>query len=139
MFSENESVFQSLNKGGDVEKRQAERVKVGLKVMLKADNPITIGPAITCDVSQGGACVTTRHTLQPGQHIDITIPTRTCPEELGLPQELRGRAVVQRVEDMGNHTRKAALRFLPNLAQSMEFAFFMAFLSGVQPSPVFAN
>lgn len=133
------SVFQPAGTAGEVEKRRAERVKVGLKVLLQADHPVRVGPGITSDVSQGGICVMTRHELHPGQQIEITIPTHACPGELGLPGELRGRAVVQRVEEADHHTRKAALRFLPGLAHSMEWAFFMAFLLGVQPSPMMAS
>ncbi len=125
-----------------VEKRRAERVTVAMKVSLQSKNPVNrgtiVGPAIVHDISLLGACMTTRHDLQPGEEVDIRIPTDACPVDLGLPSYLSGRALVRRVEDAAGNSRRIAMSFLPSLAQSMEFAFYMAYLLGLRSETVTA-
>ncbi len=123
-----------------VEKRRAERVTVAMKVSLQSKNPVNrgnvVGPAIVHDISLLGACMTTRHELQPGEEVDIRIPTDACPVDLGLPAYLSGRALVRRVEVATENSRRVAMSFLPSLAQSMEFAFYMAYLLGLRSETV---
>lgn len=125
-----------------VEKRRAERVKVAMKVSLQSKNPVNkrtiVGPAIVHDISLLGACMTTRHDLQPGEEVDIRIPTDACPVDLGLPAYLSGRALVRRVEAATENSRRVAMSFLPSLAQSMEFAFYMAYLLGLRSEATLA-
>lgn len=116
------------------DRRRAERVSVGFKLAISAKNPVNggeiLGPGILEDLSISGARVTTRHQLTPGQSVKVTIPTEGCPDALGLPERLAGKAVVQRVEPRKNRTRHVALRFTPALAQNMDFAFYIAYLLG---------
>lgn len=142
MISESDQVFQQgsaansrQTRAEQLEQRRAERVKVAMKVSLQAENPVNrgnvVGPAIVHDISLLGAYMTTRHDLRPGQEIDIRIPTDACPQHMGLPGYLTGRAIVRRVHAAGDRSRRVAMSFMPSLAQSMEFAFFMAYLLGL--------
>jgi len=121
-----------------IDRRRAERVKLRTRVTLRLDNPLTEGriarPAETRDLSLLGARIATRHLVRPGQRMDVVIPTRGAPAEFALPDRLCGQAVVERVEQK-NGIREAALRFGPALAQSMEYAMFIAYRLGARPEP----
>lgn len=125
------------------ERRLSERATVGLRMHLQAAHPVinapVIGPAFTHDISLGGACLTTRHSLRAGQVVDVVIPTEGIPRELGLPDELSGRAVVCRVETDTRETHRVSMAFLPALANSMELAFLMAYLLGATAEPALAG
>lgn len=125
------------------ERRLSERAQVGLKVRIHTFKPVAnapaAGPALVHDISLGGACLSTRHSLRAGQVVDVSIPTEGMPSELGLPKELAGRAIVRRIETDTRRTHRVSLVFLPALANSMEFAFMMAYLLGGMPQPAFAH
>ncbi len=136
-----------LSRGGGVssliERRQSERARIGLKVHIRAAHPVNhapvIGPAITHDISLGGIALTTRHTLRAGQVVDVSIPTEGVPGELGLPNELAGRAIVRRIETDTQEAHRVSMAFLPSLANSMELAFLMAYLLGATVEPALAG
>nr|AUN36997.1 hypothetical protein [uncultured bacterium] len=70
--------------------------------------------------------------MSPDDEVDVVIDTTQASRALGLPESLRGKARVRRVEEQQGGWQKVALVFAPALAQSMELAFFMAFLCGLQ-------
>ena len=122
------------------DQRKVERVKLSLKLSFKSEAPAggqpTVGPAVLHDLSLHGACVTTKHHLEPGQTVDLTIPLSGCPDELGLPEKVAGQAVVIRVSEARERTRKVAIRFKPALAESVDFARFMGILLSMKPEPI---
>lgn len=117
------------------EKRHSQRLKVCCKmeiIALAARYGTDIRPALSVDLSPGGACVNTPHDLCPEEEVEVVIHTDVVPDLLGLPEELRGRARVRRVDNHEGGWRRIALAFSPGLSQSMEMAMFLAFLYGAQ-------
>ncbi len=117
-----------------IEQRKAERVKARFSVAITASDPVDgdyrVRSAILRDLSLLGACVSTRDTLEPGQWVDVCIPTEGCLAESGLPHELTGEACVERIERRPHHTQRVGMRFGPTLAESMDFATYLAYLMG---------
>lgn len=124
-----------------VERRKAERINAGFKVNLGEDEFTGDQAAnhlgLLKDISLLGACVATRHRFTPGEHITVTIPTQGCPNDIGLPARFDGQATVQRVHIRPDRTLLVAMRFGPSLAQNTDFAVYMAYLIGSQPSSAF--
>ena len=135
MHAQDEAEEQGWN-----DQRKTERVKLSLKLSLKSEPHAgglpTVGPAVLHDLSLHGACITTKHHLEPDQPVDVSIPLSGCPDELGLPERVAGQAVVIRVSEARERTRKVAIRFKPALAESIDFARFMGFLLGMKPEPI---
>jgi hypothetical protein len=124
-----------------VERRKAERINASFKLNLEEDTSIgdttATHLALLKDISLLGACVATRHRFSTGEHIKVTIPTQGCPADIGLPDRFNGQATVQRVDLRPDKTRLVAIRFGPALAQNADFAVYMAYLIGSQPSSAF--
>lgn len=116
------------------EKRQGERLKMCCIMQIIAkreDLHETERPALSVDISEGGACANTTHRLAPGEMVEVVLDTAEAGQRLGIPAQLRGLAEVKRVESHGNDWRKVALSFAPALAQSLEMALFVAYLYGM--------
>jgi len=116
------------------EKRQSERLKMCCMMQIIAQRDVlqeAARPALSVDISEGGACTNTTHRLSPGEMVEVVLDTAEVGERLGIPTELRGLAEVKRVEAIGNDWRRVALSFAPSLAQSLEMALFVAYLYGV--------
>jgi len=119
---------------GGIDRRQGERLKVCCKLEILATGDraaVSPYPALTVDISSGGICANTPTELKAGQFVDIVLDTSEAGV-LGLPKALRGRAEVRRVEQHEGGWRMVAFAFAPAFAQSMEMAFFIAFLCGLQ-------
>lgn len=117
------------------EKRRAERLKVCCKMEIHAPGSRYGGatrPALSVDISASGVCANTPCALEPGTQVEIVINTSDAADALGLPESLRGLAEVCRVQEHEGGWRKVALAFAPAFAQSMELAFYIAYLFGVQ-------
>ncbi len=117
------------------ERRQAERVRVCCKLELVASPDMprpAAAPALSVDISSTGVCANTAHHLLPGEEVEVVINTAEASAALGIPSNLRGRAQVCRVELQAAGWRKVSLAFAPAFAQSMEIAFYMAYLCGMQ-------
>lgn len=117
------------------ERRQAERIPVCCKLEIVAMPDLArpaVAPALSVDISSGGVCANTPQLLKPGEEVEILISTAGAASVLGLPANLRGRAQVRRVETQAGGWRKVALAFAPTFAQSMELAFYVAYLWGQQ-------
>lgn len=124
-----------------MEKRQSQRLKVCCKmeiVALATRYGTDVRPALSVDLSPGGACVNTPHDLCPEEEVEVVIHMDAVPEVLGLPEQLRGKARVRRVDFHEGGWRRIALAFSPGLSQSMEMALFVAFLYGAQQSVTLA-
>ena len=116
------------------ERRHGERLKMCcmIEIVAKRDDLRDVArPALSVDISEGGACANTTHRLAPGEMVEVVLDTAEAGERLGIPAELRGLAEVKRVESHGNDWRIVALSFAPALAQSLEMALFVAYLYGM--------
>lgn len=117
------------------ERRRAERLKVCCKMEIHAPGGrygVSTRPALSVDISASGVCANTPYDLEPGAQVEIVINTTDAANALGLPESLRGLAEVRRVDVHASGWRKVALAFAPAFAQSMELAFYIAFLCGLQ-------
>lgn len=113
------------------EQRRAERAPVAVPLRLwRRDGDPLPDTAESQDISASGVRVITERPVAPGDEIDIAIPTRGCPRELGLPPVLEGKAVAKRVRSDDGRRHIVALAFHDALAQSMEMALYMAYLLG---------
>lgn len=120
---------------GGSERRVAERLRVCCKLEILAypdEARPSAGPAHSVDISSGGICANTLHRLRPGDEVEVVISTADAAAALGIPASLCGRASVRRVEPQEGGWRKVALAFAPAFAQSMELAFYLAYLFGMQ-------
>lgn len=117
------------------ERRRAERVRVCCKLEIVASPDLArpaVEPALTVDISSTGVCANTPHHLKEGEEVEVVLSTTDASGALGIPANLRARAQVRRVEPQSAGWRKVALAFAPAFTQSMEFAFYMAYLCGMQ-------
>ena len=117
------------------EKRRAERLKVCCKMEIHAPGSrygVTTRPALSVDISASGVCANTPYDLEPGTQVEIVINTTDAANALGLPESIRGMAEVRRVQAHEGGWRKVALAFAPAFTQSMELAFYIAYLFGLQ-------
>lgn len=116
---------------GTAEQRRSERVPIGVPVRLwHADGDPLPDMARTQDISASGVRIVTECAVAPGEEVSVSIPTRGCPPELGLPALIEGKAVARRVSAGEGNRQVVALAFHEALAQSMEMALYMAYLLG---------
>lgn len=117
------------------DKRRAERLKVCCKMEIHGPggrHGTTTRPALSVDISASGVCANTPYPLEPGTQVEIVINTSDAADALGLPESIRGMAEVRRVQEHEGGWRKVALAFTPAFAQSMDLAFYIAYLFGLQ-------
>lgn len=77
-----------------------------------------------------GIRIVTDKPLVEGDEVAVSLPTRACPAEIGLPPALEGKAIAHRVTRVAPNRCVAVLVFHEALAQSMEMALYMACLLG---------
>ncbi|HIJ65576.1 MAG TPA: PilZ domain-containing protein [Candidatus Hydrogenedentes bacterium] len=116
-------------------KREASRFNVRMKVVLAVDCPERggqlIGDGVVKNISQSGVQVHTKHALEPGQRIVLSVPTDMLGGEMLLPETFSGMVDVQRVEPVDGRVRVAALRFSEDFTQNMDFVVFIDNLHAV--------
>ncbi len=114
------------------DRRTASRFDLPFKVSIAVDGPEHkgrfIGPGLTLNMSVSGVAVKTKHSLEPGQHVNLSIPTHMCPNSMFFPEAFVGPAEVIRVVPQDERRRTAALQFGDTFANSMDFARFVGFL-----------
>lgn len=128
-----EEVLVAVEEGRD--RRKAERVRVCCKLEIVASPDLArpaAEPALSVDISSTGLCANTPHHLKPGEEVEVVINTAEASGALGIPANLRARAHVCRVEMQAAGWRKVSLVFAPAFAQSMEIAFYVAYLCGMK-------
>jgi hypothetical protein len=111
------------------ERRAYGRARIPLmsRISVETDEPgvFSIGPGVMRNISAGGASVVTKHDLEPGNHLKITIDTRQYPHDLILPNKFVGSATVLRVKPRKGRSIRVGLAFGPEFTESMEFAMFV--------------
>jgi hypothetical protein len=126
--------------GSPIEQRRAERIRIRSNASICARNAASgsavLGTAEIRNISQLGACVITQQTLRPGQPIELSIATESCPAELGVPKTISGMAWVKRVDPESEQGGHVGVAFAPALAQSSDLAFYLAYLFGLRQDPV---
>jgi hypothetical protein len=113
------------------EHRRAERAQVRLPLWVwpqhgEFDRVI----AESEDISALGIRVVLNRSLAEGDEVAVSIPTRACPAEIGLPPALEGKAIARRVARISATHCTAVLVLHEAMAQSMEMALYMACLLG---------
>jgi hypothetical protein len=111
--------------------RRAERARVRLPLWVwpqhgEFDHVI----AESEDISALGIRVVLDCPLAEGAEVALSLPTRACPAEIGLPPALEGKAIARRVSRISATHCTAVLVLHEALAQSMEMALYMACLLG---------
>ena len=105
------------------------RFKIKIAVSLANKPAPLVGPAVVCDISPTGLRCWTKHRLAPGQPVRLSLPTRDCPAELGLPKKFLGGAQVVRSNFVENEVSDLALRFDEDLRDDIHLAVFVEHLT----------
>lgn len=121
-----------LNNHDPVENRRAERANVRLPVWIWPQRGFDRMAAQSEDISALGIRVVLDQPLEEGDEVAVSLPTRACPAEIGLPPSLEGKAVARRVSRISPTQCSAVLVLHEALSQSMEMALYMACLLGRQ-------
>lgn len=141
----NKQVYDINAQWDDPYERRPEARSVGrfsakfrVKVYVQTSRGNLVGPGLVQDLSISGISVITKHELKRGQRVTIKIPTTLCPESMGMPRAFTGQADTVRIKDLGDKKSLVAFKFLPELAENMEFVVFLDYLgsiSSVMTSP----
>ncbi len=89
-------------------------------------------PAVLHNLSRLGAALTTPLSLRQGQWFDLLISTEGCPEDVGIPKQLVGRACVRRVERHDGHTCDVGVRLGPSLSRNTQFLRYLKMLQQME-------
>jgi hypothetical protein len=114
------------------DRRQAVRVETHLSVKIAVRVPeqpqALVGPGIVDNISVMGMYCRSKHTLSPGQAVEIYIPLKDCPRDMGLPRALMGTGRVVWLKAAGDKVLGTAIRFDPELADDIHLAIFVDYL-----------
>lgn len=106
---------------------------LSIRVQIPGDPRPLVGPARAEDVSVTGLLALTKHELEVGQRVMISIPTEDVGIEFGLPTAFVGPAEVIRLQQVEGRLVKAAFIFTDTLRHSMDFAVFINALAQQRP------
>ncbi len=107
--------------------RSRARFQIAITVRHAPSGKNLVGPGAVQDISGDGVLVVTKHRLERGQAVSLTISTEFCSENLGLPREFVGPAHVFRVEALDERRSLVAIRFAQALRENLEFAAFIEY------------
>jgi len=111
------------------DQRGAKRSHLHMQITIIVSDEVTrgrlVGPGLVRDISQTGLLVVTKHRLQPGQQVTLSLPTNLCSQTMCLPPAFVGPAEVLRVSSGSKDRTMVALQFGDSLQANMEFALFV--------------
>ncbi len=125
----------------DPTERQAERRQAGrtgahlhVKIAVRvAERPQPlVGPGIADNLSIVGMYCRSKHTLSPGQAVEVYLSLKDCPREMGLPRALVGPGQVVWVKPEGDKVLGTAIRFGEELADDINLALFVDYLGSLE-------
>ncbi len=111
--------------------RAATHVPIKLAVRHAANARRMVGAAIADNLSTRGMYCRSKHTLTPGQPIEIYISLKEYPSEMGLPRSLTGSGHVVWVKPDGEKVLGAAVRFDEGFADDIHLAIFVEYLDSL--------
>ena len=82
-------------------------------------------PGMVMDVSTTGVRVVTGHALEPGDRVELTLPTLGMSEQACLPDAFHGQADVVWSATLTGSGSQGALAFGNAFLQNMEFSLFL--------------
>jgi len=105
--------------------RHAESFRIKIGVQMDENPKPLVGPGLVQDISVSGLRCRTKHRVQVGQRVKVSIPTKEFPDSTGLPLGFQGDAQVVRtyIDDPG--ISQISIRFEDELAADMNFAHFI--------------
>jgi hypothetical protein len=124
----------------DPTERQADRREVvradthlPVKVAVRmSDRPQPlVGPAIADNISVLGMYCRSKHTLAPGQTVELYLSLKDYPREMGLPRALRGSGHIVWIRSEGEKVLGTAIRFDEDLAQDINLAILVDYLGSL--------
>lgn len=111
------------------DRRTGQRFKLHFEVTVVANAPgfhgPLVGPGIVRNLSIGGILLVTKHQLDMGQWVSLTIPTDICSDADCFPSAFSGSAEVERIQPVKNRCTLVALRFGEAFTENMDFMMFV--------------
>jgi len=111
--------------------RAASHVQIKLAVRPDERAQRMIGTGIADNVSTRGMYCRSKHTLTPGQPIEVHISLKEYPREMGLPRALTGSGHVVWLKPEGEKVVGAAVRFDDDFADDIHLAIFVDYLKAL--------
>ncbi|PCJ56186.1 MAG: hypothetical protein COA73_12720 [Candidatus Hydrogenedentota bacterium] len=105
--------------------RHPESFRIKLGVQLKEHPKPLVGPGVVQDISISGLRCRTKHNVQVGQILKVSIPTKEFPDTIGLPIGFVGDAHVVRTFADDPGVNQICIHFDEELATDMNFAHFI--------------
>ncbi len=111
--------------------RASSHVPIKLAVRPEETAPRLVGTGIADNLSTHGMYCRSKHTLAPGQPIEIYISLREYPKEMGLPRALTGSGHIVWVKPEGEKVVGAAVRFDEDFVDDIHLAIFVDYLGSL--------
>lgn len=112
-----------------VDRRERPRYPSGSQIMLRVPDPArngsVVGSGYTRNLSIGGASLYTRHRLEPGQRVQVSIPMEREEYEPELPAHFDGMATVLRANPIDARFTAIAVRFDATLSEDEAYAAYI--------------
>lgn len=111
--------------------RAAAHVQIKLAVRPGERAQRMVGTGIADNVSTRGMYCRSKHTLSPGQAVEVHISLKEYPREMGLPRALTGSGHVVWVKPEGEKVIGSAVRFDDDFADDISLAIFVDYLGSL--------
>jgi hypothetical protein len=111
--------------------RCAERFKIKIGVRIPEHKNLLAGTGLVQNISLEGMLCRTKHTLEVGQEIHLSIPTRDYSSAKDFPNRFVGTGHVNRVKILDGALSEVGITFDPSLSEDMSFSIFIESLQAI--------
>lgn len=111
--------------------RCVEQFRIKMGVRVNGHKNLLVGPAMVLNVSQSGMLCKTKHTLNVGQEVHLSISTKDYSKGKDFPLKFIGTGRVARIDNVGGNVNQVALNFGSDLAEDMSFSLFIETLHSI--------